>query len=320
MNGISQTAKNSSEVVATLSERSKEIGKIIMVIDDIADQTNLLALNAAIEAARAGEQGRGFAVVADEVRKLAERTTKATKEIDGMIKTIQNEIKKALNSMEDEINVVGEGVTLAHDAGSALTEIISEVDKVANMVAQIATSTEEHSTVADHISNDIDGVAYITEETNKSAQQIATVFQDMAETIASIRSSVAGFKISDVTYERDLNELKALLNRVRAAVVGMLTQKDRATIDKQHELIKKLNNDINVKFNSLIHNPDMSESMKSQASEASGVWHEFAQVRDAQLFPMIYGGRLQEAKELALGVQSQRFKKFMAIIDAMLEK
>lgn len=320
MNGISETAKNSSEVVATLSARSQEIGKIIMVIDDIADQTNLLALNAAIEAARAGEQGRGFAVVADEVRKLAERTTKATKEIDGMIKTIQNEISKALNSMGDEIQVVGEGVSLAHDAGKALTEIISEVDKVAFMVAQIATATEEHSTVADHISNDIDGVAHITQETNKSAQQIASVFQNMAETIASIRSSVAGFKVGHITYVRDLNELQSMMNRVRAAVVGMLTQKDRADIEKQHELIKKLNSEINEKFKGLMHNADMPESMKSQANEANGIWQEFAQVRDTQLFPAIYAGRLQEAKELALGAQAQRFKKFMAIIDAMLEK
>lgn len=320
MNGISQTARNSSEVVSELSERSQEIGKIILVIDDIADQTNLLALNAAIEAARAGEQGRGFAVVADEVRKLAERTTKATKEIDGMIKTIQAEIGKALESMNAEIEAVGEGVSLAHEAGGALTEIISEVDKVAFMVSQIAAATEEHTAVAEHINSDIDGVAAITQETSRSAQQIAGVFQGIADTIASIRASVAGFKISQVTYGRDLSELKSMLNRVRAGVVGMLTQKDKAVIETQHELIKKLNNEINEKFKALVHNADMPEGLRAQVTEADGIWQEFAKVRDTQLFPAIYAGRLQESKELALGAQAQRFKKFMAIVDAMLEK
>jgi methyl-accepting chemotaxis protein len=140
MEGISATAKESSRIIETLGGRSQEIGNIINVIDDIADQTNLLALNAAIEAARAGEQGRGFAVVADEVRKLAEKTMKATKEIGGMIKAMQDETKKAIASMQNEVAAVTSGVKLAQEAGGALKEIVARVDVVTSMVHQVTTA------------------------------------------------------------------------------------------------------------------------------------------------------------------------------------
>jgi len=125
MNRIADVVQHSAETVLALGKSSEQIGEIIQVIDDIADQTNLLALNAAIEAARAGEQGRGFAVVADEVRKLAERTTKATKEIADMIKTIQRETSGAVTSMQQGREEVDRGKTLADSAGKSLNEIIS---------------------------------------------------------------------------------------------------------------------------------------------------------------------------------------------------
>ncbi len=196
MNGIAVTAKESSEVISSLGGRSQEIGKIIKVIDEIADQTNLLALNAAIEAARAGEQGRGFAVVADEVRKLAERTGKATKEIGDMIGAIQGETEKAIVTMDKEVKVVEEGVALAEEAGNSLSEISKQVEDVTAVIQQIATASEEQSTAADQISGDIESVASITKETATASQQIVAASQEMAQLASNLQTVVSMFKIS----------------------------------------------------------------------------------------------------------------------------
>ena len=145
MQMVAEAVGQSSTVIAALGKSSNQIGEIVGTIEDIADQTNLLALNAAIEAARAGEQGRGFAVVADEVRKLAERTTKATKEISGMIRQIQADTKIAVMSMEDGTQKVGNGVMLANETSDALTRIQSLVMQTAGMIQQIAAAAEEQS-------------------------------------------------------------------------------------------------------------------------------------------------------------------------------
>ncbi|GBD97671.1 MAG TPA: methyl-accepting chemotaxis protein [Nitrospirae bacterium] len=194
--GIADTTRGTSRVITALGERSQDVGKIISVINEIASQTNLLALNAAIEAARAGEQGRGFAVVADEVRKLAEKTTGATKEIEEMIKMIQDDTEKALSSMESEVKAVEEGVKLTMDADTALKEIVAEVEKVSSMVQQIAAAADEQSTASDQISGDIESVAEITEESARGAQQIAAASEDIAQLASNLQSTVATFKIS----------------------------------------------------------------------------------------------------------------------------
>ncbi|MBI5493039.1 MAG: methyl-accepting chemotaxis protein [Deltaproteobacteria bacterium] len=194
MDGIAKSAKESSRIIATLGSRSQEIGNIVNVIDDIADQTNLLALNAAIEAARAGEQGRGFAVVADEVRKLAEKTMKATREIGDMIKAMQDETGKAIDSMECEVHAVEEGVKLAKDAGNSLKEIVAKVDVVTSMVHQITTATEQQSAATEQISGDIESVADVIRETSSSAQQIARASQEIAELATNLKSTVEVFK------------------------------------------------------------------------------------------------------------------------------
>ncbi|MBI3584699.1 MAG: methyl-accepting chemotaxis protein, partial [Nitrospinae bacterium] len=169
MNRISSSVEESAKAIEELGRSSDQIGKIVAVIDDIADQTNLLALNAAIEAARAGEQGRGFAVVADEVRKLAERTTKATKEIAGMVKTMQSGMSEVVKSMEDGTKEVKRGVGLANSAGESLSRIVKLVQSVTEMINQIATATEEQSSATEEISSNIEDISKVSKETAEGA-------------------------------------------------------------------------------------------------------------------------------------------------------
>ncbi|HAK89066.1 MAG: hypothetical protein A2X55_12110 [Nitrospirae bacterium GWB2_47_37] len=196
MNAIASTTRQTSMTVSTLGDRSRDIGEIIKVIEDIADQTNLLALNAAIEAARAGEQGRGFAVVADEVRKLAERTTKATKEIGEMIEGIQDDTATALKAMGDEVKAVEEGAGLATEASSALKEIVKRVSEVSSMIQQIATATEQQSTAAGQITKDIETVAGITKETSSGARQIGNTSAEIASLASQLQELVRQFKVA----------------------------------------------------------------------------------------------------------------------------
>ena len=195
VNEIADTVGESSRRIISLGERSKQIGDIINVIKDIADQTNLLALNAAIEAARAGEQGRGFAVVADEVRKLAERTAKATSEISGMIGGIQNEVDGAVASMDEATNKVGLGVKNVTMAGVSLNNIVQSVNGLQAMIQQIASATEEMSTVSETISSDIETIANVSNETSSSSGQIAQSASDLARLSADLQKVVGQFRV-----------------------------------------------------------------------------------------------------------------------------
>ncbi len=192
---IASTVEESARTIGELGKSSDQIGEIVAVIDDIADQTNLLALNAAIEAARAGEQGRGFAVVADEVRKLAERTTKATKEIAQRIKNIQKETGNAVSAMEAGTKEVNEGVKLANQAGESLTQIVAAVQKVNDMIRQIATAAEEQSTAAEEISKSIEEIASVTKETSQGSNQTATASHELSRMATELQGAVGQFKI-----------------------------------------------------------------------------------------------------------------------------
>ncbi|MCX7913661.1 MAG: methyl-accepting chemotaxis protein [Thermodesulfovibrionales bacterium] len=192
---IEKTVTESAQLMTSLGERSQQIGDIVNVIKDIADQTNLLALNAAIEAARAGEQGRGFAVVADEVRKLAERTSKATAEIGNMINAIQQEVEKAVKSMHEATQRVEVGVSHSSMAGSALREIVNKVDSLQSMVQQIASATEEMSTVSEQISADIETVASVSKETSAAADQIAESSSDLSRLAQKLSDLIRQFKV-----------------------------------------------------------------------------------------------------------------------------
>ncbi len=191
---IADTVNDSAKMIVSLGERSKQIGEIVNVIKDIADQTNLLALNAAIEAASAGEQGRGFAVVADEVRKLAERTAKATSEISDMISAIQEEMEKAVTSMEDGTKRVEIGVEFSTKAGEALRRIVGSVSELQSMVQQIASATEEMSTASEQISGDIEAISNVSKETAISSNQIAQSSSDLAKLAENLQGIVKLFK------------------------------------------------------------------------------------------------------------------------------
>lgn len=192
---ISSTVNESSRIMASLGDRSKQIGEIVSVINDIADQTNLLALNAAIEAARAGEQGRGFAVVADEVRKLAERTANATAEISEMIRSIQDEVDDAVAAMGKTTTRVEAGVENSLQAGSSLEEIVRSVSDLQSMVQQIASATEEMSSVSEHISGDIEGVASLAKDTSSGAERIARSSSQLSQLATRLQAIVSQFKV-----------------------------------------------------------------------------------------------------------------------------
>ncbi len=195
MKRIAEVVRRSAETVHELGKSSESIGAITGVIDDIADQTNLLALNAAIEAARAGEQGRGFAVVADEVRRLAERTTKATKEITAMIKKIQNDTKGAVSSMEQGTHQVNDGIALADKAGASLREIVAISQSVTEMISSIAAASEEQSSASEQIRNNAHAIAGVSNESSTAIQQVALAANDLNKLTENLRELLSHFKI-----------------------------------------------------------------------------------------------------------------------------
>jgi methyl-accepting chemotaxis protein len=197
MRAIADSVTATAGKIEELGRSSGQIGKIIAVIDDIADQTNLLALNAAIEAARAGEQGRGFAVVADEVRKLAERTTKATKEIAQMIETVQRETGTAVSQMQAGTKQVEVGVATTSRAGSSLKAIITAAQQVGDMISQIATAATEQSSTAEQISSNVEQIAKITHDSAAGATQSAKACEGLSNLAIDLQELVGRFKLDD---------------------------------------------------------------------------------------------------------------------------
>ena len=192
---IAVSVKDSAGRIHTLVGRSQEIGDITNVIKDIADQTNLLALNAAIEAARAGEQGRGFAVVADEVRKLAERTSQATAQISQMVSGIQSDTQAAVQAMESAAPNVENGQNLALQATAVLDEIQHQADDSLAKARDVANATKEQAVTANDIAGHVENIASMTEETNAATQNNAEAAEQLKALAGKLQEAVAYFKV-----------------------------------------------------------------------------------------------------------------------------
>jgi methyl-accepting chemotaxis protein len=196
MHRIAEKVKQSAVTVESLGSRSEQIGEIVGTIEDIADQTNLLALNAAIEAARAGEQGRGFAVVADEVRALAERTTRATKEIGQMIRTIQTETKGAVASMKEGVNEVERGTSDAARSGEALGNIRNQINAVAEQINQIATAAEEQMATTSEITSNIHQMTEVVQMSASCSHDSAEASKNLLKHAGELRRLVKHFNLA----------------------------------------------------------------------------------------------------------------------------
>jgi methyl-accepting chemotaxis protein len=199
MDGIAGAAQEFAAVVASLGEESAQISRIVGVIEGIAGQTNLLALNAAIEAARAGEQGRGFAVVADEVRKLAERTAQSTREIVGMVAGIQEGTARAVGHVESWKASIGEGVAKARGAGEQMTRIESGAAQVVTAVNEISTALAEQSAASSDIARNVEQIARMSEENRHAVGSVANEAGQLEQLAAGLNDVVGRFKLRPAT-------------------------------------------------------------------------------------------------------------------------
>jgi len=194
MQRIADSVTESAKVIEELGQQSEQISAIVGTIKEIADQTNLLALNAAIEAARAGEQGRGFAVVADEVRKLAERTASSTQEISAMILAIQEGTSRAVTSMKQGVDRVENGVTITARTGDAMTQIEQEANKVVAMVSEISDALRQQSAASTDIAQNVEKIANMAEENSQSVSQSAATAAQLEKLATELESEIKRFK------------------------------------------------------------------------------------------------------------------------------
>lgn len=241
MEGIAQRVNISSQTVEGLGQRSDQIGAIVSTIQDIADQTNLLALNAAIEAARAGEQGRGFAVVADEVRALAERTTKATKEIAAMIKAIQSETKNAVNSMSEGVEEVKLGTAETTRSGEALEDILNKINELTMQISQVATAAEEQTATTQEITNNIQMITDVVNRNVENSRSTTQATTTLAREVDSLHELVGKFRLSkalewdpsfSVGVDKYDNAHKVLFNMVNDLADAMQQKKSKDAIGR----------------------------------------------------------------------------------------
>ena len=195
MRRIADSVNRSSETIEALGKESEKISSVVKVIKDIADQTNLLALNAAIEAARAGEQGRGFAVVADEVRKLAERTTKSTGEISGIIGVVQSGINEAVSRMHSGVSAVANGRVRADEAGSTIEQLNASSGRVIVSVSDISLAIAEQSSASTEIARRVESIAQLAEESNVAMNRTAESARTVKTLVGTMQHAVGGFRV-----------------------------------------------------------------------------------------------------------------------------
>ena len=195
MNEIREQIQETSKRIKRLGESSQEIGEIVELISDITEQTNVLALNAAIQAASAGEAGRGFTVVAEEVQRLAERSGEATKQIAAIVKTIQTDTQDAVSAMENSTRGVVDGAKLSDAAGQALQEISSVSTNLASLIESISSATQQQAETATRVAQNMQGILRVTEQTTVGTKQTAVSIGQLAELAVELKGSVSGFKV-----------------------------------------------------------------------------------------------------------------------------
>lgn len=233
MDTIREQIQDTSKRIKRLGESSQEIGDIVSLINDIADQTNILALNAAIQASMAGDAGRGFAVVADEVQRLAERSAAATKQIEALVKTIQNDTNEAVISMEQTTSEVVRGARLAQDAGVALEEIENVSSSLAELIQNISNAARQQASSAGHISNTMNVIQEITTQTSAGTSATAQSIGNLAEMALDLRESVAGFKLP----EEDVSDARATAARKAMSSPAVDYDSNTEVIDLDDELL-----------------------------------------------------------------------------------
>jgi len=197
MNTIRETIQDTSKRIKRLGESSQEIGNIIELINDIAEQTNILALNASIQASMAGEAGRGFAVVADEVQRLSERAANSTRQIEALVKTIQSDTNEAVISMERSTSDVVGGALLAENAGAALDEIESVSNQIANLVQNISRSARDQATAAGDITRNMNVLREVSEQSADATGATSQSIAKLADLATQLRNSAAGFRLPE---------------------------------------------------------------------------------------------------------------------------
>lgn len=241
MENIAHRVNVSSQTVEGLGQRSDQIGAIVNTIQDIADQTNLLALNAAIEAARAGEQGRGFAVVADEVRALAERTTKATKEIAAMIKAIQSETQSAVSSMSEGVDEVKRGTAETTRSGEALEDILNKINELTMQISQVATAAEEQTATTQEITNNIQMITDVVNRNVENARSTTQATTTLAKQVDGLHELVGHFRLSkalewDFSFATGVSKFdeqhKVLFNMVNDLADAMQQKKSKEAVGR----------------------------------------------------------------------------------------
>ena len=310
MDTIREQIQDTAKRIKRLGESSQEIGDIVSLINEIADQTNILALNAAIQAAMAGEAGRGFAVVADEVQRLAERSATATKQIAGLVKTIQTDTNEAVSSMEQTTAEVVKGAELANSAGTALEEIESVSTNLAELIQDISEAAKHQATTSAHISNTMNVIQEITSQTLSGTNDTANSIGELAGMAVEMKDSVSGFILPEKNADEGLAEgeevmaIDELDDGSLGELFAVADEPDNQDSEADDFDFSNSSEKLNLDFSSSVNAQPESEINEQIGSEIeAGIDRE-----------------LDEELEIDEGEEIEHLEEFEAEIEAMLSE
>tara|TARA_B110000879_G_C11182237_1_gene519070 strand:+ start:1386 stop:3749 length:2364 start_codon:yes stop_codon:yes gene_type:complete len=310
MDTIREQIQDTAKRIKRLGESSQEIGDIVSLINEIADQTNILALNAAIQAAMAGEAGRGFAVVADEVQRLAERSATATKQIAGLVKTIQTDTNEAVSSMEQTTAEVVKGAELANSAGTALEEIESVSTNLAELIQDISEAAKHQATTSAHISNTMNVIQEITSQTLSGTNDTANSIGELAGMAVEMKDSVSGFILPEKNADEGLAEgeevmaIDELDDGSLGELFAVADEPDNQDSEADDFVFSNSSEKLNLDFSSSVNAQPESEINEQIGSEIeAGIDRE-----------------LDEELEIDEGEEIEHLEEFEAEIEAMLSE